>query len=148
MNASLDLVWYAWTLPDRVSAWFAAETVIEPRTGGAYELYFIPGNREAMNTKGCKITKLVDKNELHFTWKGPDQFAAIMNNEDNLTVVKVSLEEIGPETTKITVEHIGFKAEAQWAEALEWHKMAWSGVLGSLKSAIETGKGALCCQPE
>ncbi|WP_409274543.1 SRPBCC family protein [Neobacillus sp. SCS-31] len=148
VNASLDLVWYAWTLSDRVSAWFAPEAVIEPRIGGAYELYFIPGNKEGMNTRGCKITNLVNKKELHFTWKGPDQFAGIMNDGDNLTVVKVSLEEIGPERTKVTVEHTGFKAHEQWTEALQWHKMAWSGVLGSLKSAIETGKGDLCCQPE
>lgn len=148
VNASLDLVWYAWTLSDRVSTWFAPEAAIEPKLGGAYELYFIPGNKEGMNTRGCKVTQLVDKKELHFTWKAPDQFADLMNDKDCLTIVQVSLEEIGPEMTKVTVEHSGFKADEQWAEALEWHKMAWSGVLGSLKSAIETGKGDLCCQPE
>lgn len=45
INASLNLVWYAWTISERVSEWFAPETVIEAREGGAYELYFIPGNK-------------------------------------------------------------------------------------------------------
>lgn len=147
INAPLNLVWFAWTISERVSEWFAPETVVEPMEGGAYELYFIPGNSEAMNTKGCKITKLIDKQELHFTWKGPDQFEALMNNENELTKVKVSLESINENSTKVVVEHIGFKENKDWTEAINWHQMAWSGVLESLKSALEKGEGNLCCQP-
>lgn len=147
INAPLSLVWYAWTISERVSEWFAPETVVEAMEGGAYELYFIPGNKTGMNTKGCKVTKLVPEKELHFTWKGPDQFEAIMNNIDELTIVKVRFVSINENSTKVIVDHSGFKDTNDWDEALKWHQMAWSGVLDSLKSALEKGEGNLCCQP-
>jgi len=147
INAPLNLVWYAWTISERVSEWFAPETVVEAKEGGAYELYFIPGNSKGMNTKGCKITKLIYEKELHFTWKGPDQFEAVMNKENELTTVKVYLKSIKDDSTKVIVEHIGFKDNEDWSEAIKWHQMAWSGVLSSLKSALEKGEGNLCCQP-
>lgn len=147
INAPLDLVWYAWTISERVSEWFAPETVVEAREGGAYELYFIPGNKTGMNTKGCKITKLIEEKELHFTWKGPDQFEALMNKENELTIVHVSFESVNDNSTKVIVKHTGFKSIEEWTEAINWHQMAWSGVLDSLKSALENGEGNVCCQP-
>ncbi|MFT4414771.1 SRPBCC family protein [Fredinandcohnia humi] len=148
INSSLDLVWYAWTISERVSEWFAPQVVVDPVVGGAFELYFIPGNTDGMNTKGCKITKLEDKKTLHFTWKGPDDFNEVMNHEDELTTVQVAFEKVDEDTTKVSIEHVGFKGDASWDEAYNWHQMAWSGVLGSLKSALEKGEGNLCCQPE
>ncbi|MCH1627723.1 SRPBCC family protein [Ferdinandcohnia quinoae] len=147
VQAPLDLVWYAWTISERVSEWFAPETVIEAQDGGAYELYFIPGNKTEMNTKGCKIINLVDGEELRFTWKGPDQFESIMNNENELTAVTVRFESVTTNSTKVVVEHTGFKDHDNWKEAIEGHQMAWAGVLSSLKSALEKGEGNLCCQP-
>ena len=147
INSALDLVWYAFTISERVSQWFAPEAVIEAKEGGAYELYFIPGNKTEMNTKGCKIIKMIDEKELQFSWKGPDQFESIMNNENELTTVNVSFESISPNTTKVVVEHLGFKDGENWTEAIQWHKMAWAGVLSSLKSSLEEGEGTLCCQP-
>ncbi len=147
IDAPLDLVWYAWTISERVSEWFAPETLIEPEIGGAYELYFIPGNKTGMNTSGCKVIKIVEKQNLHFSWKGPDQFEEIMNQKNSLTHVEVNFHPIDNGSTKISVKHAGFKATESWSEAIKWHEMAWSGVLSSLKSALEIGEGNLCCQP-
>lgn len=147
IDAPLNLVWYAWTISERVSEWFAPEAMVEAKEGGAYELYFVPGNRTSMNTMGCKISKLINEKELHFTWKGPDQFETLMNNENELTTVKVSVVATNENSTKVIVEHIGFKDNEDWSEAINWHQMAWSGVLDSLKSALEKGEGNLCCQP-
>ncbi|MGE6256895.1 SRPBCC family protein [Heyndrickxia sporothermodurans] len=146
IQAPVSLVWYAWTIPERISEWFAPQAVVELVEGGAFELYFIPGNQEEMNTKGCTITKLDQEKELHFTWKGPDQFASIMN-QGNLTVVRVLLEGITENSTRVTIEHNGFKDQEDWTKAYDWHQMAWSQVVSSLKSALEKGEGNLCCQP-
>ncbi|MGG0938666.1 SRPBCC domain-containing protein [Brevibacillus centrosporus] len=147
IHAPLNLVWFAWTISDRVSEWFAPEAVIDPIEGGPFELYFEPGNTTRMNTKGCKITKLLDQEELQFTWKGPDPFAEIMNQANELTIVKVTFASVDQQTTTVTIEHSGFMEDEKWEETFKWHQMAWSGVLSSLKSALETGKGNLCCQP-
>ncbi|MER2263180.1 MAG: SRPBCC domain-containing protein [Psychrobacillus sp.] len=147
IHAPIDLVWYAWTISERVSEWFASEAIINPKVGGAYELYFIPGNKTGMNTKGCKITNLDEQSELHFTWKGPDQFASVMNDENSLTLVKVVFLNLDNNITKISLHHFGFGTHENWSEAIKWHDMAWSGVLSSLKSALEKGEGNLCCKP-
>src|SRR5690606_19355479 len=143
INSSLQLVWYAWTISERVSEWFAPEAIVETKEGGAYELYFIPGNQSEMNTRGCKIIKLINQKELKFTWKGPDQFAHFMNNENQLTTVSVHFEQINEQKTKVQIVHTRFLEDAHWNEALNWHQLAWTNVLQSLKSALEKGEGNL-----
>ena len=146
IDAPIELVWHAWTIPSRVSQWFAPQCVVEPRIGGPFELYFNPADTRTMNTKGCTILKILQNEQLQFTWKGPDHLAAIMNNEQELTIVTVTFTKID-DTTEVTVLHSGWKTDAQWKDAIAWHEMAWTGVLSSLKSAIEKGEGELCCQP-
>ncbi|UYZ24155.1 SRPBCC family protein [Mesobacillus jeotgali] len=147
VNVPVELIWHAWTISNRVALWFAQETNIEAKVGGAYELYFIPGNRTGMNTKGCKVLKLDPFQKLVFDWKGPDQFSSLMNEGETLTIVSVNFEKVEGNMTKVTVRHTGFKNGDAWTDAIKWHEMAWSGVLTSLKNALETGKGELCCQP-
>ena len=146
INAPIDLVWHAWTIPSRVSQWFAPKSVVEPRINGPYELYFNPTEPNTMNTKGCKITKISTEKELEFSWKGPDHLASIMNNDNELTTVNVSFKKTG-DSTELTVTHTGWKTDTQWKDAIDWHQMAWDGVLSSLKSNIEKGQGELCCKP-
>ncbi|MDQ0271427.1 SRPBCC family protein [Cytobacillus purgationiresistens] len=138
--APKSLVWLAWIDSARVAEWFAPEAVIEAKEGGAYELFFIPGNKQEMNTKGCKIIKMATENELQFTWRGPDPFNELMNAENDLTVVQVSLEKIDESTTSVHINHTGFKNDDNWSEAFKWHEMAWSGVLKSLKENLKKAK--------
>jgi uncharacterized protein YndB with AHSA1/START domain len=145
--SSIELVWWAWTRGDRVVKWFAPDARIEPFLGGSYELFFNPANRDQMGTKGCIITLIQPKERLGFTWKGPDDFVDLMNQEDALTYVLVTLsEEAGK--TKVLIEHFGWGEGEEWEKARSWHQMAWTQVLSSLKSALESGEGELCCAPQ
>lgn len=145
--STLELVWWAWTRSDRIVQWFAPEAHIEPRLGGAFELFFNPANREQMGTKGCLITHFEPQERLGFTWKGPDDFAALMNHDEALTYVLVSMAE-SEGKTRVVVEHYGWMEGEEWEKARAWHQMAWTHALASLKSAIEEGKGELCCVPQ
>lgn len=145
--SSVEQVWWAFTQSDRIVQWFAPEANVEPRLGGAFELFFIPGNREQMGTKGCIFTLFEPKERLGFTWKGPDEFADLMNHEDSLTYVLVTLS-VDEGKTRVVVEHFGWQEGEEWERARSWHEMAWTGALSSLRAAIESGKGNLCCAPE
>jgi hypothetical protein len=68
-----------------------------------------------------------------------------MTVENELTIITAAFEKVDDMTTSIDVIHSGFKQDDNWSEALQWHEMAWSGVLESLKSALEKDKGNLCC---
>ena len=143
--APREWVWLAWTQSERITQWFAPEAHIEPRLGGAFELYFTPSAKEQMSTKGCMITLWEPEERLSFTWKGPDPFAPIMNHADSLTYVLVTLSE-AEGATKITVEHFGWGETEAWEQAKSWHVQAWTQVLSSLKAALEAGEGKLCCR--
>jgi len=144
VESPLELVWLAFTQADRVIQWFAPDANIEPRLGGSYELFFNPDNRDQMGTRGCLITLFEPNERLGFTWKGPDDFAALMNQDDALTYVLVTLSEQAGKT-KVVIEHFGWKESGEWDKARAWHETAWSHVLTSLKTALESGKGNLCC---
>ena len=132
LNASLEEVWNAWTDDSLIVKWFSPGANIEPRLGGAYELYFDPNDHNHMSTIGCTITEYEPMNHLSFTWKGPDQYAEIMNNPDNLTHVKVTFSWEGERTT-IALIHEYWGESDKWAEAKEWHRNAWDGVFKALK---------------
>lgn len=145
--AAPEVVWWAFTHAERVTEFFAPEAVVEARVGGTYEVYFIPGDKEHMCTRGCKVIALEPLRRLAFTWKGPDQFASFMNQPESLTVVSVALE-TAEGGTRVLIEHTGWGEGDEWAKARSWHQRAWEMVLDSLKAALESGKGNLCCAPE
>ena len=147
MAAPRNLVWWAWTKPDRITVWFAPEARLDARPGGPFELFFDPSDHDHQCTKGCIFTLVEPYQRFGFTWKGPDQFATLMNNPNSLTSVLVTLydEDRG---TRVVVEHSGWGEGEEWAQARAWHQTAWEQVLGSLKSALESGQGLLCCAPE
>lgn len=144
--AAQDLVWWAWTHADRITKWFAPVANIEPRVGGAFELFFNPSDREHDCTVGCTFTVVEPMSRLGFTWKGPKHLSAIMNKPDHLTSVIVTLEPVDG-GTQVTVEHTGWGEGEAWSDAHAWHVMAWDQVLPSLKKALESGQGDLCCAP-
>ncbi|MBM7585924.1 uncharacterized protein YndB with AHSA1/START domain [Bacillus pakistanensis] len=145
INAELSLVWKAWTESERIIKWFAPAAEIDPRENGKFELYFSPDNKDMMSTKGCRILQYKEPTLLEFEWKGPDPFAGVMNDENNLTTVSVEFESLN-EMTKVTLIHQGWKDTEEYSHAREWHVQAWEQMLKSLKSNMESGEGILCCQ--
>jgi len=72
ISAPLDLVWLAWVESKRVATWFAPEANVEPRIGGAFELFFDSSNHEHESTRGMRlhIDRLQEKTCLHL--EGPE----------------------------------------------------------------------------
>lgn len=140
--APLNLIWLAWIDSNRITTWFAPETNIEPWIGGAFELFFVPSNHEKESTIGCVIISIEEKKRLVFTWKGPSQFAKVMNNPSSLTSVEVIFREKN-RTTHLTVKHRGWSDGETWTRARNWHLIAWKAVLSALKSAIDSGEDLL-----
>ena len=137
LNGSLNKVWQAWTQTEKITTWFSPDAYIEPCLGGAYELFFDPSNHDHQSTKGCKITIFDPMKSLGFTWKGPDHLASLMNKPSSLTSVRVDFT-AKDERTQIEVEHSGWGEGKEWAEAKDWHKKAWDGVLANLKSVFNS----------
>lgn len=142
ISTSPDQVWLAWTESDRITAWFAPEAKVEAHRGGSFELYFDPADHGHQSTRGCVFTLIEPMRRLGFTWRGPDQFAGIMNEPAPLTSVTVDFYyEDG--ATRVDVEHGGWGEGEDWALARSWHQKAWEEVLANLKTYLESGKAQL-----
>jgi len=115
--------------------WLCPEAYIEPKMGGAYELFWDPSNHDSMSTKGCKIIEYQPPTKLSFQWKGPDQFSLLMNTPPQ-THVDVTLEETAGQTL-VSVKHSGWKPGSDWAEARAWHLKAWTSVLADLEKYLD-----------
>ena len=146
VEAPIDLVWRAWTETERVIEWFAPAANIVPVERGAFELFFDPSDHTRMSTIGCVITDIESRERLAFTWKGPDQFAQLMNEPAPATSVEVTFRK-AKSSTRVQIEHGGWGDGDHWNEAWEWHFKAWEEVLQRLVSGLESGKGLLCCPP-
>ena len=140
--APVDQVWEAWTKGEHTTAWFAPEARVEARVGGPFELFFEPPDRDHQCTKGCVFTRVEPKRRLGFTWKGPDQFAGLMNDPATLTSVSVTFRDENG-TTRVSLEHDGWGTGEEWTQARAWHQAAWQQALGRLKSFLESGKRQL-----
>ncbi len=135
ISNSLDTVWNHWTSSDLITKWFPPEANIEPKLNGAFELFFNPENHMQQSTIGCKIIIFEHKKQLGFTWKDPDGFSRLMNNEDNLTQVVINFKEVNGKTI-IKLTHKGWGDSEEWDKAKDWHYAAWDMSLKSLKKLL------------
>lgn len=133
LDATIDEVWHTWTDSKDITNWFSPEAYIEPKQGGAYELYFDPSNHDHMSTKGCKITEITPKTRLSFQWRGPDRHTPVMNNPDPQTHVHVTFKQQDNQTT-VNITHTGWGTSEPWNQARQWHDQAWKGVIDALQN--------------
>jgi uncharacterized protein YndB with AHSA1/START domain len=131
---TVEALWKEWTDQTKITKWFSPEANIEPRLDGAYELFFNPSDHDSMSTKGCRITEFEPRSQLMFQWKGPDQYAQLMNAPPE-THVEVTFSPKGPDTV-MTITHTGWGQGSEWQGAREWHDRAWQGVIADLKEHL------------
>jgi uncharacterized protein YndB with AHSA1/START domain len=139
INSSVDSAWAAWTQTALITKWFSPEANIEPQVGGAFELFFDPADHSHESTQGCVLTKVEQNYVLEFTWKGPGQFAELMNDPPSLTMVKVEFSEKA-DMTKVALEHTGWGTSPDWNDARGWHEEQWGNALNGLKEFLEGEK--------
>lgn len=129
-------VWNAWTTVEGVKTFFSPAARIEPRTGGAYEMYFAPDLPEgARGSEGCTIVTFNPDRELAFTWNFPPSLPSIRHEH---TIVRVQLrpEGIG---TRVLLEQTGWKGGPEWERGYAYFDRVWGGVLERLAQRFRTG---------
>ena len=131
-------VWAALVDPSQAGTWLAAKASIVPELGGAYELFWLPDTPDHQSTIGCRITAIAPPRYLAFTWRGPDELSAVMNDGDPPpppTHVTLSLTPADG-ATALRVRHAGFGPGADWARARAWHERAWATCLDNLEAFL------------
>jgi uncharacterized protein YndB with AHSA1/START domain len=135
--APLDRVWDAWTTREGIVSFFAPDARIEPRPGGAFQIYIDPG--AAPGAKGAddmRFLALQPKKMLSFDWNAPPHLPEARAQR---TVVIVRLEPVSDAVTRVSLHHTGWGDGGQWDQAYAYFDRAWPSVLGNLKKRFEQG---------
>jgi uncharacterized protein YndB with AHSA1/START domain len=135
VSAPREEIWKCWTTPDGMRSFFAAESKIELKPGGAYELYMGPPSAGSeRGSEGCKVLGYLPDEVLSFDWNAPPKFPEIRKQR---TCVVIRLESAGDGKTRVLLDHHGFGKGKDWDDVYIYFDRAWDHVLDSLRKRFE-----------
>ncbi len=135
--ASAEQVWAAWTTREGITSFFAPDARIEPRVGGAFEIYINPFAEPGQKgADDMRFMALQPPRMLSFTWNAPP---SLPEARAQRTFVVVRLQPVGERETRVTLHHTGWGDGGEWDKAYAYFDRAWGNVLGNLKKRFESG---------
>jgi len=137
VNASQAEVWKALTTPEGVHSFFSDQAQVEPKIGGAYEMYFVPGNPPGLRGgEGVHILAMEAPSRFFISWNAPPTYPKYRNQQ---TIVEFELEPVGANCTLVTLTHAGWGKSSGWGEVREYFATAWKTILGRLQYRFDKG---------
>lgn len=108
---SVETVWAALTVPERLADWLGA-CEVEPVVGGRFDVFV---NREAETRVTGRVLRWEPPRLLEFTWRG--------HAEETETVVRAELTDAGEGLTRLVFTHRGL--ERRWLALTlpGWHQL-------------------------
>jgi uncharacterized protein YndB with AHSA1/START domain len=137
LQATLDQAWDAWTTREGITSFFAPDARIEPRVGGAFQIYMDPG--APAGQKGAddmRFMALQPKKMISFDWNAPP---SLPEARAQRTFVVVRFEPLAETRTRVTLHHTGWGDGGEWDKAHVYFDRAWTHVLGNLKKRFDSG---------
>jgi uncharacterized protein YndB with AHSA1/START domain len=136
--AGIEAVWEAWTTEAGVAGFFGPAGHIELAVDGAYEIYFDQGAPPGkQGSEGMRILAIQPGQMLRFTWNAPLTMPELRGQ---LTQVEVSLWQLAPKLTRVTLTHTGWGEGSEWDTAYAYFTKMWKdGVLPRLRYRFEVG---------
>jgi uncharacterized protein YndB with AHSA1/START domain len=137
VNATLDQVWESWTTREGIVGFFAPDARIEPRVGGAFQVYMDPGAPPGQKgADDMRFMALQPKKMISFDWNAPPHLAEARRQR---TFVVVRFEPLGDKLTRVSLHHTGWGDGGEWDQAYAYFDRAWAGVLGNLQKRFDQG---------
>ena len=135
--ATLDEAWAAWTTREGIITFFAPDAKIEPRVGGAFQIYFDPGAPPGMKgADDMRFMALQPKQMISFDWNAPP---SLPEARAQRSFVVVRFEPVADRLTRVSLHHTGWGSGGEWDKAYAYLDRAWGGVLANLKKRFEQG---------
>jgi len=135
--ASLDQAWDAWTTRAGITSFFAPDASIDPRVGGAFQIYMDPLAEPGL--KGAdemRYMAVQPKKMISFDWNAPPHLAEARRQR---TFVVVRFEPVGDKFTRVSLHHTGWGDGGEWDQTYAYFDRAWDFVLGNMKKRFENG---------
>src|SRR5262245_33801241 len=143
VHGRLADVWSAWTTNTGAQQWFAPKTNIELRTGGSFEILFMPDNPPGKRgTEDLKVLSYLPQEMLTFDWSAPPQYPRARAQR---TWVVVRFADLGDGTVRVRLSQAGFAERAaehpdqkeEWEQVREYFSKAWPTVLEKLRAHFD-----------
>ena len=135
--ATPEQAWQAWTTREGITSFFAPDAKVEPRVGGAFEVYINPYAEPGLKgADDMRFLALQPPRMLSFTWNAPP---SLPEARQQRTFVVVRIHPVNERETRVTLHHTGWGDGGEWDKAYAYFDRAWGNVLGSLKKRFETG---------
>lgn len=137
IKAGLDQAWQSWTTREGIVGFFAPDAKIEPKVGGAFQIYMDPGGEPGM--KGAdemRFLALQPQKMLSFDWNAPP---SLPEARAQRTFVVVRFEPLSAQETRVTLHHTGWGDGGEWDKAFLYFDRVWGNVLNNLKLRYENG---------
>ena len=113
--ATLDQAWDAWTTREGITSFFAPDAKIEPRVGGAFQVYIDPLAEPGMKgADDMRVMAVQPKKMMSFDWNAPPHLAEARAQR---SFVVVRFEPLSEKLTRITLHHSGWGDGSEWDQA-------------------------------
>lgn len=137
LAATPEQAWAAWTTREGITSFFAPDARIEPRVGGAFEIYINPYAEPGLKgADDMRFLALQPPRMLSFTWNAPPHLPQARAQR---TVVIVRFAPDGETRTRVSLHHTGWGDGGEWDQAYAYFERAWGFVLGNLKKRFDEG---------
>jgi uncharacterized protein YndB with AHSA1/START domain len=137
VSATPEQVWQAWTTREGIVSFFAPDAKIEPKVGGAFEIYFDPGAPAGMKgADGMRFMALQPGKMISFDWNAPP---FLPEARAQRTFVVVRFAPVDERSTRVSLHHAGWGEGGEWDKAHAYFDRAWGNVLANLKKRFEQG---------
>jgi uncharacterized protein YndB with AHSA1/START domain len=137
VDATLEQAWDAWTTREGITSFFAPDARIEPRVGGAFQVYFDPTAEPGLKgADDMRFMALQPKKMISFDWNAPPSLPEVRKQR---SFVVVRFEPVNERQTRVLLHHTGWGEGGEWDKAYEYFDRAWDHVLANLKQRFESG---------
>lgn len=137
VDATLERAWDAWTTREGITSFFAPDARIEPRVGGAFQVYFDPTAEPGLQgADDMRFMALQPKKMISFDWNAPPSLPEVRKQR---SFVVVRFEPVNERQTRVLLHHTGWGEGGEWDKAYEYFDRAWDHVLANLKQRFESG---------
>ena len=135
--ATLDQAWAAWTTREGIISFFAPDAKIEPRVGGAFQVYIDPLAEPGMKgADDMRFMAVQPQKMISFDWNAPPHLPEVRAQR---SFVVVRFEPVSEKLTRVTLHHTGWGDGGEWDKAYAYFDRAWGNVLGNLKKRFDSG---------
>jgi len=125
-------LWALWTESAKVANWLAGGATIDLRLGGTYQLSGHLADRPLREPVGGPIVGLEEEYVLKVGWRLPSELGPAVSGATPATTFGVWFQPLGPNRTRLRLEHDGWREGEDWAAARRWQTEAWTAVLERL----------------